>query len=94
MPAKSTTASRPTTLGTQGLSIELRPSDTRVPSWGGEVFIRADVIAPAAAGEARDAERIVLFVDGADDAVALSETVLGQLAVAITLLSSTPSARG
>ena len=81
LPAKFTTASRPTTLGTQGLSIQLRPSDTRVPSWGGEVFIRADVIAPAAAGEARDAERIVLFVDGAgDDAVALSETVLGQLA--------------
>ncbi len=31
-----TRTSQPTRLTTPGLSISLRPSDTRVPSWGGE----------------------------------------------------------
>jgi hypothetical protein len=81
LPGKFTVASRPTTLDTAGLSIQLRPSDTRVPSWGGEVFIRVDIVAPAAPGGTRAAERVVLLVDGSgEDAVALAETVLGQLA--------------
>jgi hypothetical protein len=75
-----TATSRPTVLGTTGLAFALRPSDTRVPSWGGEVLVRVDVLAPAAAGEAREAERILLVLDGAgEDTVALAETVLAQL---------------
>src|SRR5690606_18073430 len=45
-----TEASRPTVLATSGLAVALRASDTRVPSWGGEVLVRVDVIAPAAEG--------------------------------------------
>jgi hypothetical protein len=75
-----TATSRPTVLGTPGLAIALRPSDTRVPSWGGEVLVRVDVLAPAAVGEARPPERIVLVLDGAgEDTLALAETVLAQL---------------
>src|ERR1700756_5770676 len=43
-----TRTSRPTVVATSGLSVVLRPSDTRVPSWGGEMLVRVDVIAPAA----------------------------------------------
>jgi hypothetical protein len=76
-----TATSHPTVLGTPGLAFALRPSDTRVPSWGGEVLVRVDVLAPAAAGEAREAERIVLVLDGGgEDTLALAETVLAQLA--------------
>ena len=63
------------------LEIVLRPSDTRVPSWGGEVLVRVDVIAPAAEGEkARSGEDVVLVVDGGEDTVALVAAALGQLA--------------
>ena len=44
-------------LTTPGLAISLRPSDTRVPSWGGEMLVRVDVCAPAAKGAARWGER-------------------------------------
>ncbi len=76
-----TETSKPTVLATTGLAIVLRPSDTRVPSWGGEVLVRVDVIAPAAEGTARWGENvaIVLAGDGAD-APALLDEALGQLA--------------
>lgn len=76
-----TKASRPTVLATTGLAIVLRPSDTRVPSWGGEVLVRADVIAPAAEGTARWGENVALVVDGSGvDAPDLVDAALAQLA--------------
>jgi hypothetical protein len=76
-----TETSRPTVLGTTGLAITLRPSDTRVPSWGGEILVRVDVLAPASAGTARWGEDVVIVVDGrGEDTVALTEIALGQLA--------------
>jgi hypothetical protein len=72
--------SRPTVMGTPGLTFALRPSDTRVPSWGGEVFIRVDLLAPAAAGQARPEERVAFVVDGqGPDTLALATTALGRL---------------
>lgn len=76
-----TVASKAHTLATTGLAIVLRPSDTRVPSWGGEVLIRVDVIAPAAEGTARWGENVAIVVDGgADDTIDLADVALGQLA--------------
>jgi hypothetical protein len=76
-----TETSRPTVLATTGLAIALRPSDTRVPSWGGEVLVRVDLIAPAAAGTARWGENVALVIDGSgEDAAELTEVALGQLA--------------
>lgn len=64
-----------------GIAIVLRPSDTRVPSWGGEVLVRVDVIAPAAEGTARWGENVALVVDGrGPDTVALVEAAFAQLA--------------
>ncbi|WP_394835312.1 hypothetical protein LVJ94_00105 [Pendulispora rubella] len=76
-----TLTSSPTLLATQGLGIAMRPSDTRVPAWGGEVLVRIDVIAPAAEGTARMGEQIALVLDGeGQDTRALVETALGQMA--------------
>lgn len=76
-----TQASRPTVLATSGLAIVLRPSDTRVPAWGGEVLVRVDVIAPAAEGTARWGENIAVVVDGESaDAPTLADAALAQLA--------------
>lgn len=76
-----TVASVPHVLATTGLAIVLRPSDTRVPSWGGEVLIRVDVIAPAAEGTARWGENVAIVIDGdGPDAVTLADTALAQLA--------------
>lgn len=73
--------SQPTVLATTGLGIVLRPSDTRVPSWGGEVLVRVDVLAPAAEGSARWGENVVLMVDGrGGDTLRLAEAALEQLA--------------
>jgi hypothetical protein len=75
-----TETSRPTVVATNGLAFALRPSDTRVPSWGGEVLVRVDIIAPAAAGTAREGERIVLVLDGVGrDTLLLGDVALGQL---------------
>ncbi len=72
--------SRPTLLGTPGLTLAMRPSDTRVPSWGGEVFVRVDVLAPAATGQARPEERVAFLVDGAGvDTLPLLDAALAQL---------------
>ncbi len=76
-----TLTSSPTLLATKGLGISMRPSDTRVPSWGGEVLIRVDIIAPAAEGTARMGEQIALVIDGeGPDTRTLAETALGQMA--------------
>ncbi len=76
-----TETSRPHVLATTGLAIVLRPSDTRVPSWGGEVLVRVDVIAPAAEGTARWGENVALVIDGeGPDTAALVEVALDQLA--------------
>jgi hypothetical protein len=75
-----TSTSQPTVLATAGLAVILRPSDTRVPSWGGEVLVRVDVVAPAAAGAARAGENVVLVLEGAgNDTLALVGTALEQL---------------
>lgn len=76
-----TETSRPHVLATTGLAIVLRPSDTRVPSWGGEVLMRVDVIAPAAEGSARWGENVALVIDGeGPDTSALADVALDQLA--------------
>lgn len=76
-----TETSRPTVLATTGLSVVLRPSDTRVPAWGGEVLVRVDVIAPAAEGTARWGENVALVVEGeGPDSAALARAALSQLA--------------
>ncbi len=76
-----TKTSAPTILSTTGLAIVLRPSDTRVPSWGGEVLVRVDVIAPAAEGTARWGENVAIVIDGDGvDAPALADAALAQLA--------------
>ncbi len=75
-----TETSRPTLVGTTGLAIALRPSDTRVPSWGGEVLVRVDVLAPAAPGAAREPLSVALLLDRADAQThALAEAALAQL---------------
>ena len=66
--------------GLPPLEIVLRPSDTRVPSWGGEVLVRVDVIAPAAEGAARTGVDVVVVVDAGEDAIPLLAATLGQLA--------------
>jgi hypothetical protein len=76
-----TETSKPHVLGTTGLAIVLRPSDTRVPAWGGEVLVRVDVIAPAAEGTARWGENVALVVDGeGPDTAELASIALEQLA--------------
>lgn len=76
-----TQTSQPHVLATTGLAIVLRPSDTRVPSWGGEVLVRVDVIAPAAEGTARWGENVALVIDGdGPDTAHLVDTALEQLA--------------
>jgi hypothetical protein len=76
-----TATSLPTVLATPGLGIAMRPSDTRVPAWGGEVLMRIDVIAPAEEGAARMGERIAIVLDGdGEDMPALVEAALGQMA--------------
>lgn len=71
--------SSPTFVVTPGLSIALRPSDTRVPSWGGEVLVRVDVQVPADAS-ARPPERVALVIDGfGEDTIAIADAALAQL---------------
>lgn len=76
-----TESSKPTVLATTGLALVLRPSDTRVPSWGGEVLVRVDVIAPAAEGTARWGENVAIVVAGqGPDTPQLVDIALAQLA--------------
>lgn len=75
-----TETSTPTTIASQGIAIVLRPSDTRVPSWGGEILLRVDVHATAAPGTTREGEHVAIIVDGDDDETrAVLGAALGQL---------------
>ena len=74
-----TKTSSPTQVSTDGLNIVLRPSDTHVPSWGGEVLVRIDVIAPAAEGTARFGENVALVIDDGVDLPHLADVALAQL---------------
>ena len=75
-----TETSKPTVLSAPGLGIVMRPSDTRVPSWGGEVLVRIDLLSPAAPGSTREPEQVVFVVDGAGhETVPLTDAALGQL---------------
>jgi hypothetical protein len=75
-----TKTSSPTTAATAGLSITLRPSDTRVPSWGGEILVRVDVLAEATKGRARWGEDVAIVLDGRGaDTRALFEAAVAQL---------------
>lgn len=76
-----TQTSKPHVMSTQGLAIVLRPSDTLVPSWGGEVLVRVDVIAPAAEGTARWGENVAIVIDGnGADTEGLADAALERLA--------------
>jgi len=75
-----TVTSRPTVVGTTGFAVALRPSDTRVPSWGGEVLMRIDILAPAAEGTARWGEDVAIVIDErGPDTLALADVALSQL---------------
>ena len=74
-----TRTSSPTIVTTEGLNIILRPSDTRVPSWGGEVLVRVDIIAPAAEGTARFGENVAIIIDDGPEVAHLAEVAMGQL---------------
>jgi hypothetical protein len=75
-----TKTSTPTLVATNGLAIVLRPSDTRVPSWGGEMLVRVDVLAPAAPGTARWGEDVAIVLDGrGEDTRALAEAAVSRL---------------
>jgi hypothetical protein len=74
-----TETSRPTVVAMPGLGFALRPSDSRVPSWGGEVLVRVDVMSPAAQGTARPGESIAIVLDGSGiDSIVLAEDVIAQ----------------
>ncbi len=68
-----------------GLAVMLRSSDVLVPSWGGEILLRMDAIAPVAAfpqaaASVRPAERLVIVIDGAGpDTAALANVALDNL---------------
>jgi len=75
-----TKASTPTTLSAHGLAITLRASDSRVPSWGGEVLVRIDLSAPGDESSARWGENVAIIVDGSGpDSPALVDAALAQL---------------
>jgi hypothetical protein len=74
-----TETSKPTVVAMPGLGFALRPSDQRVPSWGGEVLVRIDVMSPAAAGTARPGENLVIVLDGSGiDSIVLAEDVINE----------------
>ncbi len=68
-----------------GLAVVLRSSDVLVPSWGGEILLRMDMIAPVAAyprsaSSVRAAERLAIVIDGTGpDTLALAGIALDNL---------------
>jgi hypothetical protein len=75
-----THTSTPTLVSTDGLTISLRSSDPRVPSWGGEMLVRIDVLGADAAGTARWGEDVAIVLDGRGaEARALCSAALGRL---------------
>lgn len=76
-----TETSQATVIATPYLAVVLRPSDTRVPSWGGEVLVRVDLISPAPAGVARVGENVAIVIQGSgEETVAVTDRILRQLA--------------
>ncbi len=76
-----TETSRATVIATPYLAIVLRPSDTRVPSWGGEVLVRIDLISPAPEGVARVGENVAIVLQGkGEETSEVVERILHQLA--------------
>ena len=74
---KTSTATR---VSGDGLSVVLRPSDTRVPAWGGEMMVRVDIAALAAEGAARWGLDVAIVIDGrGEDVRALCEAAIAQL---------------
>lgn len=77
--------SRPVAISSPGLRVVLRSSDSLVPSWGGEVLVRIDVLAPreafpAARLSVREPRKIALVIDGyAPDTVRHARTLLDNL---------------
>jgi hypothetical protein len=61
--------SKPFPIQGRGLGVVVRTSDTLVPSWGGEILLRFDVVAPReafpeAASSVRPPERVAIVLDG------------------------------
>ena len=75
-----TETSVPTLLSATGLAVSLRASDTRVPSWGGEILVRVDVLAPAPEETSRWGGDIAFVLDGrGEDCARLPRRRCGQL---------------
>jgi len=74
--------STPTPLQGSGLLVLIRPSDVLIPSWGGEILVRIDAIAPAAAfpkaePSIRPPIEAVVIIDGvAENTGALAEVAI------------------
>jgi hypothetical protein len=87
MPADGVWRATSTPIAVQGhgLAVVLRSSDVLVPSWGGEILLRLDVLAPAAAfphatPSLRPPERLAIVIDGSGvDTVALATVALDNL---------------
>lgn len=60
-----THTSRPVVIVTPGLIATVRPSDELVPTWGGELLLRVDLVAPAARDTTRAPIELRLVLDGA-----------------------------
>src|SRR5262245_4992852 len=77
--------STPVPVQGRGLAVILRSSDSIVPSWGGEILLRLDAVAPAAAfpkaaASIRPPERVVIVIDGTtSETSALVATALEDL---------------
>src|SRR5262249_41022537 len=77
--------STPVAVQGHGLAVVLRSSDLLIPSWGGEILLRMDAIAPVAAfpkaaSSVRLPARIAIVVDGAGpDTLALAAEALDAL---------------
>lgn len=80
--------STPVPVQGRGLAVVLRSSDAIIPSWGGEILLRLDAIAPAAAfphaaPSIRPPSMVVIVIDGAaQDTSALVTTALEDLGAA------------
>lgn len=79
--------SKPMAMSGPGLAVIVRSSDRLIPSWGGEVLVRLDVIAPrdafpAVRASVRDPRWIALVIDGyTSDTVRHARTLLDNLGV-------------
>jgi len=94
--------STPVAVQGPGLAVVLRSSDVLIPSWGGEILLRMDAIAPvaafpAAASSVRPALRLAIVVDGTGvDTAALADIALDNLGAAdrVGIIDATSSRGG